>query len=363
MQIQFFIQVMNYLKQISESGVILEKYSALRDALKKGAAEPGPDVDEEVYNAREQLRLILLDNDPAELGYSAYRVIERIDRQKVFGKEAADFLQEIPAHNIEYRKLSIELGKKVKALSQLLKTIQGFYEVFDQFFLAEILGPGEGDYSHPGLYIYFEKQVTVKSFKDLERFTRIWDDIIGSFSNLTGGDHHEIDYCNLMDETIILGINTDEPTMVAMIKGTSGIVNLVNPVVKIRKIKEELTQLNLQNDYQDVLDEEVELLIDREASLIANELYETYYSKENGENDIVRMDLIRALKQVFSFIQKGGKLEYIHEPEALEKEELNKLLIDAFRRIKDLDVGQKSGDQDNDEIKSVLVNNYLDTEN
>jgi len=355
MQIQFFIQVMNFLKQIADNGIILEKYKQMETLLRTGLTEPGKDLDNEIVSVKEQLRLILLENDPAELGYSACRLIEKMDQQEVFGKVAADFLSEIPETGIDYRKFASGIAKKVKALNKHIRIISGFFEVFDQVLLAELLGPAEGSLEKPGLYIFFENQVAVKNFKDLEKFTRIWDDIIESFTGLTGGAPHEIEFCTLKDETIILGINTDPRSMEAMIRGTTGIISLIEPIVKIRKIQEEMSHLQLQYDYRSMLEEEMEWFVDNEARKLAGEVYADFRQESNElYSDGIR-NLTRALKQVYSFIQKGGKLEYVFLPEDLDSAELNRQLMAAFRSIAGLDGLLKQLEGESDEIKAMLA--------
>ena len=83
MHIHFFIQVMNYLRQVSEDGVLLKKYTKLEDILKNAATSPEKDLSEEIAAATVQLVKHLLHTDTGDLGYDANRLFEIIDNNLI----------------------------------------------------------------------------------------------------------------------------------------------------------------------------------------------------------------------------------------------------------------------------------------
>jgi len=335
MHIHFFIQVMNYLKQVSEGGLLLEKYHELEEVLKEASKNPEKEYAEEIGKAKEQLTSLLLQNDPSNLGYDAFRIFEIIDHHKVFGKPAADFIDGLlTSKKKDYRTIHAELNRKIKILSKQLTAVGRFHEIFDQVILTDLLNVSVKDEISSGLYIYFEGQVAVKNINDLERFTRIWDGILQSFSELTGYDKQELEFGNLQNGFIVLGVVTEGVTLEAFMKGAIGILNSLNLIQKIRKVQLEIAPLPLSNNYFELLEDEILGVISQSASYVAEELVSNYFQGGRGDETRVTENISRSLKQILNFIEKGGKIECKPSDDMKGGDKLNKTLNDSLWSIK-----------------------------
>jgi hypothetical protein len=326
---------MNYLKQASEGGVLLGKYHELEDVLKEATKNPEKQYSEEIGRVKEQLTSLLLQNDPSNLGYDAYRLFEIIDNHKVFGKPAADYIDGLlVSKKKDYRTIHAEINKKIKILTKQSTAINRFHEIFDEVILTDLLNVSIKDEITSGLYIYFEGQVAVRNINDLERFTRIWDGILQSFSELTGYDKQELEFGNLRNGFIVLGVITEGVTLEAFMKGAIGILNSLNLIQKIRKVQVEISPLPLSNNYFDMLEDEILGVINQSAAFVAEELVGNYFQGGRSDEHTVTENLCRSLKQILNFIEKGGKIECRPSEEMKGGDKLNKTLTDSLLSIK-----------------------------
>jgi hypothetical protein len=326
---------MNHLKQVSEGGFLLEKYQKLEEVLKEVSKNPDKDLSEELFFAKEQLRTLLLQKDPSDLEYDAYRLFEKIDKHSVFGKPAADYIQELlSSEDKDYVEIQTELSNKIKILSRQTIAIEQFFEIIDQDILSEMVHNSDKKEIKSGLYLHFEGQVAVRDINDLERYTRIWNGILQSFSDLTGYGKQSLEFCNLHEEYIVLGVVTEGSTLEAFMKGTIGIVNSLNLIIKIRKIQTEISPLPLTNDYFELLNDEIQHLINQTAISVTDELVNSYYQGIPTDLSRVSENLCRSLKQILNFVDKGGKLECKTSSETIDGQELSAKFVDSFLNLK-----------------------------
>lgn len=330
---------MNYLKQVSDGGELLASYHELEELLKEASKNPERDFSKEIDHAKENLVAILLQNDPENLGYDGYRLFEIIDHHKVFGKPAADFIDKLLfSKKRDYKSMHAELNKKIKILTKQTAAIGRFYEIFDQVILTDMFNISQKDEISSGLYLYFEGFVAVRNINDLERFTRIWDSILQSFTELTAFDKQELEFGNVQNGSVVLGVATESITLEAIMKGTIGILNSLNLIAKIKKVQSEIIRLPLSTNYFELLEEEIELVVSQSASFVAEELVSEYFQGGRAEIAAITEKICRSLKQILSFIEKGGRIECKTSPEIKNSENLNNSLIEAFLSLKKIDI-------------------------
>jgi cell fate (sporulation/competence/biofilm development) regulator YmcA (YheA/YmcA/DUF963 family) len=275
----------------------------------------------------------LLETDPAHTCSAALPLFEKIDKNLIFGRTAADTIQNLLANEgKDYQKMSTVFAKKIKTLNRIMDSMVRFYEIFDHDTLAAMFGEMK-DEKKPGLYLYFEDKVAVNNFGDLERYTRIWDSIVQSFTLLSGEDNPPLEFCKLGKECIMIGVITESKTLGAIMHGITGIVNSLEIVQRIRKIQKEIAHLPLCNDYYELLNDEIESLISSSSITISEELVEKFSSHETEDEDLTLM-LSRSLKQILGFVEKGGKVEFLPHPDMPSAEEMNSSLKESFQFLK-----------------------------
>lgn len=333
MQLYSFLKVMDYLKRIADNGSIPEGYKKLESILSEGSRKGSEIASEELAEARDRLILALQEFDPEDLGYLGTKMITAIDGVSVVGSKAVAFLKEIGREDSNYKTLHAEISRKSKALVKLTGTASSFYAVFQDFIQVRTAEQEEDVTSGVLLNLYFEKDVSIRDIQDVVKYTRLWDEILQSFNVMTGSELREIQSCSINEKSALLGIRLDKKSMDLLMEGTEGILELMEQIIKVKKIKEELALLNLQTDYGEKLDREIEQLVDSEARTIAARLMDRSENSGLVHEEEMKQELIIALKKIFSFIEKGGKLEFDLLDNAIKNRALNKLLLEIYDRI------------------------------
>jgi len=108
MQITALLQVINYLKEISEDSVLLDGYRKLSEKIKEASSNADTDLWPDILQEKDALRGFLLQSDPSYWGYASYSLFENIDKNQLFGKAAATYLDKlISPENKDYKLISI----------------------------------------------------------------------------------------------------------------------------------------------------------------------------------------------------------------------------------------------------------------
>lgn len=330
MQIAALIQVINYLKEMSGDPALLEGYKKLADVVREAAGNQKDNFSSAILKEKDQLRHFLLESDPSEWGYASYSLFVKINKNQLFGKAGADYLDNlITDENKDFKAIYSDLTKKIKMISKLYETLSLFRQLFDQVVPAEIFQFAEEPDIKSSLYIYFEGRLSVQNIADLERYARLWDGILGTFSRLTGERNLTLDINSFNNGNVALGVTTEDKTLDAIITGVTGILTSLPLVLKIRQIQIEITHLPLCNDLNELFEEEILTLINRKAIESAQKLISDYPDDSDNSENIVS-DICLSLKQILSFVEKGGRIEFKHHLTTPDNVETNKSLIESF---------------------------------
>jgi hypothetical protein len=337
MQITALIQVINYLKEITENPVLVEGYKKLSEKVKEASGDTGGDFWAEILYEKDLLKDCLLKTDPSDWGYASYSLFENIDKNQLFGKAAAASLDDlIRPDNKDYKSIYSNLSWKLKHISKLSETLYRFQHLFDQIVPAEVFQTNEESENKSSLFLYFEGRLSVKNIADLERYARLWDGILNSFSRITGEENLTLDINSFRNGNIVLDVTTQDKTLNSIITGIVEILNLLPVILKIRKIQTEIVLIPLYNNINDQLEDEISRLINQKAFESAQKLVSDKLSDSMDSEEIIN-DLSRALKQILSFVEKGGKIEFkplMSTPEIIKT---NKALIEAFAIAREME--------------------------
>lgn len=337
MQITALIQVINYLKDKSGDPLLLEGYQRLANVIREASKKPEADFMAAIIKEKESLQKYLWESDPVEWGYASYCLFEKINNNHLFGKTAADWLEKNISSTVkDYRSLESDLTKKIKLITKLSDSLGKFMQLFDQVIPAEIFLSENGNDNKSTMTLYFEGSLKVNNITDLERYARLWDGILGAFSRLTSEESLSLDISSFQNGNIILGVATQEKILNAMMEGVSGTLASLPVLLKIRKIQYELTQIPLNNNLIDLLEAETRDLINQ-AAFVAAERITFKYQNENTDTEGAIRDMSRVLKQIQSFIDKGGKIEFNPLQPTSETSQLNKTLNESFVIARELE--------------------------
>jgi hypothetical protein len=337
MQITALIQVINYLKTLSGDPSLLEGYKRLSEIVREASKNPERDFQSGILKEKAQLSQFLRENDPVNWGYASYSLFEKFNANKLFGKSSADYLETlITADNKDYQAIYTELSKKIKLISKFSDTLNKFQQLFDQVVPAEVFQSAENTGNKTSLLLYFEGHVSVQNISDLERYARLWDGILNTFSMISGEPSLPLDVSNFSAGNFVMGVTSSDRTYNTIMTGVEGIVSSLPLILRIRKVQLEIASLPLHNDFNELLEEEIKTLITDTALTTAQKLT-SYFSSDNTDPDEMVNDISRALKQILSFIEKGGKIEFETQTAIPEVTRINKLLTETFSITRELE--------------------------
>lgn len=312
MQTTALIQVINCLKEISEDATLLELYKNLMEIINKAIKNPKADFSAEILKEKNALQNFLIDKDPMDLGYASYCLYESINSDQLFGKAAANYIENLMTpENKDYKTTHSDLNQRINLISAFSDNMNKIRQMFDQIVPSEVFQVAENNEHKSSLLLYFEGHMAVQNIADLERYARLWDGILGTFSRLTGENNLNLNISNINNFNngkIVLEVAIEDKTLNSFMSGVVGILSVLPDILKIRQIQLDLALLPLHTDFNELLEEEIQILIDNTSSLAAQKLISGYYNDSINTQEITN-ELLRSLKQILSFIEKNGKIE------------------------------------------------------
>jgi len=330
MQITALIQVINYLKETSGNQALLEGYKKLIEIVREASEKQQVDFSEAILKEKEQLRHFFLETDPSDMGYDSYCLFGKINNDQLFGKPAADYLENLlTSDRKNYRTIYSDLSSKVKQISKLSETLNQFQQLFDQLVPAEVFHFAEETYNKSSLLLYFGGHMSVNNIIALERYSRLWGGILSAFSKLTGEEILMLDISSFHNGNLSLSVAIEDKTFNAIKSGVVEILGTLSHILKIRKIQIEIVHLPLYNDLNELLEEEIRTLINHRAWESAQKLISVYLNTTIDADEITN-DISRSLKQILNFVEKGGKIEFKPLESTPEVAQTNKILIESF---------------------------------
>jgi hypothetical protein len=186
------------------------------------------------------------------------------------------------------------------------------------------------------LTLFFEGETAVNTINDIERFSRIWDNIIRDFAILTMQTDCRPVIESIDKKSMILQIANGDKIVDSLSYGTSKIIDTYSKILRIRKLQLEAQKLVLNPEISDLLEEEISNTINETSQNVVLDLME----KNNWDNlparDEVFNSVNKSLKLILDFIEKGGKIECQLTNNTAEISERNKLLLTAYHLVDEI---------------------------
>ncbi|HEX2975382.1 MAG TPA: hypothetical protein VHO68_05555 [Bacteroidales bacterium] len=340
MQITALLQVIKYMKELAGNQAFMYMYKQLADLVKEASKSNDNDLSSKIVALKEEIISLQLTSDPSEWGYASYSLYEKMNSGRLFGRPAAEYLENLVDHgSMDYSSVYAELNRTVKQLGKFSDNISKLSTLFELILPMEEMADTDDCASRSTVLLYFEGQLVIQSISDLERYSRLWDNILGSFCSLAGEDKPAVDICNFSKGNIVLGVSAGEATLKALIKGVDGMIQCMQDLLKIRKIELELSGLSLHYDLNELLEEESELLVGNTSVSVAGNLIEE--AGKVSDYELLAM-VTRSLKQILSFIEKGGKLEYRPVKSSTADDKIRRSLNESFRAAREISEIRKS---------------------
>jgi len=146
---------------------------------------------------------------------------------------------------------------------------------------------------------------------------------------LTGDEKLTLDISSFSNGRIVLDVTTDDDTLDLLMAGISEILNLLPVILKIRNIQTEIAHLPVNCSLSELLEEEIQTLINQKAWDSAQKLISDHLKGASFSDELTN-DISRSLKQILSYVEKGGKIEFKPLRADSGNAEINKILIESF---------------------------------
>lgn len=331
MQITALLQSINFLKEKSGDPSLVEGYSKLAEMTREATGNRDSDFSAAVHKEKEKLHDILMESEPSEWGHASYSLFEKMNINQLFGKAAADHLDQLIVPGKEdYKAIHAELSKKIKLISKLSDSLGRFIQLFDQLVPSEIAHIDDEAEQKFSLFLHFEGHLSVRSVPDMERYSRLWDGILKTFSKLTGIPNPDLDLISFIDGNFTLGAAVDDKVIKAVSDGVLGILGSLPLILQIRKTQIDIANLPLKKDINLLLEEEIQSLVDLKALELTNTLVSDY-NNNYGNPDDIENEISRSLKQILNFVEKRGKIEFRPQIITQEIAKINKSLKGYYK--------------------------------
>lgn len=326
MELKTLYRVVNHIRETSGNSYVIDSIIQISDLFDRAASNPNEDLENAIQKKIKELQSHLIKSDPVHWGHETYSYFRKINSHNLFGRQASDYLDKIL--NLDSPTAASEIKRFSQQYQNLIDNLNKFSLLFDSIIPWD--QEGNDNYDRKlSLYLYFEGPLKIKSTAELDRYSRLWEGILGSFSNLTDENISSPEIYSFCNGNTVLGVNAGERTIKALMEGVSGILDYLPATLKIRQLQKDISDLNLNKSINALLDEEVIQCLENKANSVAEEISRKY-SGGNYSDQLV-VELSKSLKQVLSFIEKGGRLEF--DPPGFPAEATNKLLNESLNLL------------------------------
>jgi hypothetical protein len=259
-----------------------------------------------------------------------------------------DFFKKNDVNNIIHLKLfdssTIRVEKHLDFINQLIEscnsikivqeTSQHVIKEFEQISIHEYNGVNKNE-AIKTIRIYFVESTSINSLEELDKYNRIWNNILIAFRKLTRDEENPI-LVQFVDKYSLI-LNTSIKTTTAIVKAMSEILNTHKRLLEIKNLKQEIHNVELSNEveFEKLLEEESANIIDEHSANLTRELMENN-EWEYLQNQKLFDSIQIALKQILTFIEKGGKIDIKQNSQNDELNDMNKNIINNFIIISDL---------------------------
>lgn len=301
MQINQSLAILKNLLEIIDQNDLLSQYQNLIDIYSKAESKQLND------NTKINNTINLINSTEQELAtlfwYSPVKILfKNNDIEKLTNPK--DLIA--PNKPEEFTPFIAICNDKISLIKPLLDIVKRHIEEFNQLILNED-ATALTDNTLKYFQIFFTEESKINTIEELEKFTRIWNNIISIFSRLTREEDITIGV-HLIDKSCFI-LNLGEKTINALMKAILDTINTYKRLLEIRNLKTEIKNVELSNEaeFERLLEEESTNIIEDHSAVITKELLNTFeweYSQNQKMYDNVQV----ATRQILGFIKKGGKI-------------------------------------------------------
>jgi hypothetical protein len=332
MQLNLIIEIFDFIKKEIESKQIIAKYELLLAVVKKSTSSTDKDFANELSEAKNSLILAQNEIEPADWAYSKYSLYLELDKDCITGKRAVATLNSIfDSNQANPAGIAKEIKKIIGNINNVLNAKTDPLKLLSCFSSTESVGSGMAL-----LTLFFEGKASVDTINDIERYSRIWDNIIRDFAILTMQENCRPLIESIDKKSLILQIANGDRIIESLSYGTSKIIDTYSKILRIRKLQLEAIKMALNPDIADLLEDEIFNTINETSQNVVLDLMEkNNWGSLPARNEAFN-NVDKSLKLILDFIEKGGKIECQLTNNTTEILERNKLFLTAYSLVNEI---------------------------
>ncbi len=331
MQLSELIIVINYLDKVLKEKQFNELYTHMITNLNAALTSPTPEVTEEIKKLKQQIYEAHMASEPKNWSYLKIKLFKDFGAKDLIGSEGYNQIEKIFfEHQTDPKGASTAIQGILDRITVLQGRVTQFIEDLGPLATKEEVKEIEEGMSI--LQLVFDGDSSIKTINDMEKYANKWKTIIMAFSRLSQSPAEEAIIHSIEKGSLILEIIFYSGMIGALAMGTTKVLGVYHEVLKIRKTSLEVKNLKLINKkIAKELEKEANNLINEESNVISQELIKKYKYVSDDKNEVVN-GLNNALKEIFNFVENGGKISTFAEgQEGID--DSSKQLSSAFARI------------------------------
>ena len=326
MRLNLLIEILDFIKDEIRTKQLREKNELLITVLKKISGDPDKDYTDELDDARNVLIKSHNEAEPRNWTYSKYRLFLELDKNGTIGKRAVNNLNRIFISN------QANPAGIIKEMKKVIDNVNDILKIDTASLNVLLSASGNSSFMNGKslLTLYFEGRTVVNSINDIERYARIWNNIINDFAGLTMQKNCDPAVESIDKTSMILSLADGDRILESLSFGTTKVIETYNKILRIRKLQLEIIRMSLNSDLIRKLEEEITLTINEISHSVVTELMELNRWNGQDERDNVFNNVQKSLKLILDFIEKGGKIECQLSEDKIEISDRNTMLLDAY---------------------------------
>jgi len=336
MQLHRLIDISKEIGNIFKQNELLKKYNNIVNYCQELANNAN---NEEIKNQLllEKSEIIEIHNQIEPLLWHdlSFDCLHSAREQQLLGRDFISKINHILANNnTNYSRMTEEVTIVSDQSKKWLQEVEDFIQNSKGWNarLPEYLTNNENKCS---IKIFFTNNTFIKTLQELERNTRIWNNIFNAFVQLAEHSTQEL-YVYTIEQGFLI-IKAPCKVTEAFASAIVEILASHHKLLEIRKIRIDLDSLNLNNqqEIEKLLNNETVIQVDQTAYELSNQLVENYLNDNRNKKEITD-NISVSIKQIMNFIEKGGRLDI----DCLENKEVvtkKTDIINLFSRITELE--------------------------
>ncbi len=335
MQLKEFVSVLSYIDKVINENNLPNLYQELINLLNQAQSSPSPENSAQLLQKKEQIEQLQTEIQPKGWDFLKLKLFEDYGADKFIGIKAKKALESI------FEKYQADPAGAAQQVQEILNNLTNFNQTTKNLLsnMTNLATQG-GEELEKGkqlLQLVFDKDSSVETLNDLEKYSKEWRIILLAFSRLTKDP---------AEESKIFSIQKGSPLVVdlalaVLVAKAIGIVvkellSIYEKILSLRKLNLEIEKLQLENASLGMKQDE-EKLLDGNVERIVGVLMEKFSNKLEGTNDTkeVNTALVKAIDLIYRFIDNGGRVDISEEDGSTDS--LQMQLADKYKKIEMLE--------------------------